>query len=92
MEAWDRYAWVTRTKPINQYSVDGDFSGWSIGMGSHSMIGRLYDKSLEIEISGKHYLMPLWIEAGWDVSAEANVWRLDLNSSGRFLLSSKCSP
>lgn len=77
MEAWDRHAWVTRAKTINQYSVDGDFSGWSIGMGSHSMIGRLYDKSLEIDVSGKHYLMPLWIEAGWDVSTEAHVWRLE---------------
>jgi hypothetical protein len=77
MESWDRHAWVTRAKTINQYAVEGQFSGWAIGMGSETMIGRLYDKLLEIESSHKQYLLPLWIEAGWDAEQEGHVWRLE---------------
>lgn len=77
MESWDRHAWITRAKTINQYAVEGQFSGWAIGMGSETMMGRLYDKLLEIEDSHKHYLLPLWIEAGWDAEQEGHVWRLE---------------
>lgn len=72
MESWDRHAWVTRVRSINGYSVDGKFTGWSIGQGG-SLSSRLYHKLLEIETSGKRYLLALWEEAGWDRSLP--VWR-----------------
>lgn len=74
MESWHRDAWVTRSEKINQYAVKGEFSGWSIGMGS-PMSARLYNKLLEIEDSKKYYLLPLWIAAGWNETTP--VWRLE---------------
>lgn len=74
MESWDRHAWVTRASKIHQYSVDGVFSGWSVGMGG-TMAARLYNKILEIATSNKGYLVPLWNEAGWDQSS--TIWRLE---------------
>lgn len=77
MESWDRHAWVTRAQTVNQYAVSGEFSGWSIGMGSEAMIGRLYDKLLEIASSNKAYLVPLWQEARWNPEQDGHVWRLE---------------
>lgn len=77
MESWDRHAWVTRAQTINQYAVGGEFSGWSIGTGSETMMGRLYNKLLEIIVSGKAYLISLWQEAGWNPETDGQVWRLE---------------
>lgn len=74
MEAWDRDAWVTRSDSINTYSVDKQFSGWAIGLGGDIAM-RLYDKLLEIEKSKKYYLIPLWINAGWNEGEP--IWRLE---------------
>jgi hypothetical protein len=74
MESWSREAWVTRAASINSYSVDGKFSGWAIGLGG-VIAGRLYDKSLEIETSGKTYLRDLWTMAIYE--PEQPVFRLE---------------
>jgi hypothetical protein len=74
MESWSRHAWVTRAHNIQSYSCQGQFSGWSIGLGG-VLAGRLYNKSLEIETSGKEYLKELWLKAGWD--GVTPVWRLE---------------
>jgi hypothetical protein len=74
MESWDRHAWVTRAHSVNQYSIGGAFSGWTVGLGS-VMAARLYDKLLEIVTSRKDYLIPLWKEAGWD--STSHVWRME---------------
>jgi hypothetical protein len=74
MDSWTRHAWVTRAASINTYSVDGKFSGWSVGSGG-IVSARLYDKLLEIQTSGKTYLLDVWRKAGWN---EGNpVWRLE---------------
>ena len=73
MESWDRHAWVTRAKRIDAHA-DGDFSGWSIGLGG-IISARLYDKTLEIEKSKKTYLHELWKTSGWD--GVSPVWRLE---------------
>lgn len=73
MESWDRHAWVTRAKRIDAHA-DGDFSGWSIGLGG-IISARLYNKTLEIEKSKKTYLFDLWRAAGWD--GKSAVWRLE---------------
>lgn len=75
MESWDRSAWVTRAHQINAYSVSGQFTGWTIGLGG-AIGARLYDKVLEVVTqSKKEYLFPLWKKAGWDGSTR--VWRLE---------------
>lgn len=75
MESWDRTAWVTRASHINAYSVSGQFSGWTIGLGG-PIAARLYDKVLEVvSQSKKEYLFPLWRQAGWD--GIGRVWRLE---------------
>lgn len=74
MESWTRHAWLTRATGINAYAVDGKFSGWSIGT-SGILSARLYNKRLEIEKSGKHYLFDLWRKVGWTEGEP--VWRLE---------------
>lgn len=74
MECWDSHAWVTRASSINAYAVSGQFSGWSVGLGG-IISARLYNKLLEIIVSGKEWIVPLWQKAGWDGSGL--VWRLE---------------
>lgn len=82
MESWDRHAWVTRSEKIEQYAVNGMFSGWSIGLGS-PMVARLYDKILEIVKSKKDYLIPLWEEAGWN--GDSRIWRMEFQFNREIL-------
>lgn len=88
MESWSREAWVTRAHTINSYSVKGRFSGWAIGLGG-IMAARLYDKTLELENSGKDYLKDLWAKAGWKEGQK--VWRLEFEIK-RELLTQKGIP
>ena len=67
-------AWITRAHQISKHTVQGRFSGWSIGA-SGKLSARLYDKTLEIQKSHKDYLKPLWMEAGWQEGQ--TVWRLE---------------
>jgi hypothetical protein len=76
MESWDRHAWITRASSINQYSVGGEFSGWTVGLGG-DMAARLYNKQLELISSGKYYLSELWQQAGWQPDSDGNVWRME---------------
>lgn len=71
---WDRRSWITRGRKVWAHAEDDDFSGWSIGMGG-IMSARLYNKSLEIEVTGKQYFKELWRKVGWD--GKATVWRLE---------------
>ncbi|WP_203468586.1 replication initiation factor [Dechloromonas sp. TW-R-39-2] len=74
MESWDRHAWVTRASSINAYAVSGNFSGWSVGLGG-VISARLYNKLLEIIVSGKDWILPLWQKAGWN--GQGVIWRLE---------------
>lgn len=74
MESWNRNSWVTRAHRIDSYSVKGQFSGWAIGLGG-VIACRLYDKTLELDVSGKTYLQELWAKAGWKKGQK--VWRLE---------------
>lgn len=82
MESWDRFAWVTRAHTVNSYSVQGKFSGWAIGLGG-VVACRLYDKTLELESSGKDYLKELWARTGWQEGQK--VWRLEFQFKREFL-------
>ena len=75
MEGWTRQSWVTRASAINAYSVDGRFSGWTVGQGS-DISGRLYDKTLEILVKRyRDYLPEVWRAGGWN--GEDRVWRCE---------------
>lgn len=67
-------AWVNRARKRTSHEDRGHLSGLSFGMGG-VIAGRLYDKTLEIESSGKTYLYDIWREAGWQ--GEQPVWRLE---------------
>lgn len=82
MDTWEREAWVTRASAISHYSVDQHFTGWAIGQGSQ-ISARLYDKTREIQKSGKGYLFPLWKAQGWDM--QTPVWRLEFQYKREFL-------
>jgi hypothetical protein len=82
MESWDRSAWVTRAHSLNQYSVQGNFSGWAVGLGG-VVACRLYDKTLELETSGKDHLKELWAKFGWQEGQK--VWRLEFEFKREFL-------
>lgn len=82
MDSWNRAAWVTRASRIDQHSAHQVFTGWSIGMGGE--IGaRLYDKTREIEFSGKTWAKALWRPHGWQEGQE--VWRLEFEFKREFL-------
>jgi hypothetical protein len=71
---WNEDAWICRARKISRYTDGETCSGWTIGLGGE--IGcRLYDKTLEIQKSGKDYLKALWHQAGWNPPAP--VYRLE---------------
>jgi hypothetical protein len=82
MESWSREAWVTRATEIHSYAVDGNFTGWTVGL--RGAIGcRLYDKVREIFASRKPWVMNQWIPAGW--TGGEPVWRLEFELKRDFL-------
>jgi hypothetical protein len=88
MESWNRTAWVTRASSINAYAVSGNFSGWSVGLGG-VISARLYNKLLEIVVSSKDWILPLWQKAGWD--AQGVIWRLEFELKREVLTQKKLS-
>jgi len=66
--------WVRRCRRFAQYYQGDRYSGLTFGAGNQ-LSCRLYDKTLEIEKSGKDYLHELWRERGWD--GVSPVWRLE---------------
>lgn len=83
---WDENAWVTKARSIARYTLGSLPTGWSIGM-KGSISARLYDKTLEIQKSGKDYLKALWYEAGWE--PEQSVFRLEFQLEREHLVSHK---
>ncbi len=88
MESWHREAWVTHAESINAYSIDGRFTGWSVGLGG-VVAGRLYDKLFEIDKSKKFYLIPLWEQANWQQGEP--IWRLEFEFKRQFLVQKNLS-
>lgn len=74
MNGWPKEAWVTRAGNVHAHWVGEAFTGWSIGLGG-IMSARLYNKTLEIQKSGKDYLWELWRKAG--LKPGETVWRLE---------------
>ncbi|WP_321276241.1 hypothetical protein [Thiomicrorhabdus indica] len=81
VEAIEINQWRTRAKQIDRFHQHKRPSGWRIGKGQ--VMGRLYNKSLEIQKSKKDYLLPLWDASGW--SGVADVWRMEFQMKREFL-------
>jgi hypothetical protein len=66
--------WITRAKIIDRYTVNREFSGFMIGAGG-VLSARLYNKTLELEKSGKYFFEDVWKRFGWQPGE--TVWRLE---------------
>ncbi len=65
---------ISRASVIRPYFTNHVLSGWDIGLGGN-LCARIYNKTLEIEKSGKGYLKGLWVKSGWD--GKQTVWRIE---------------
>jgi hypothetical protein len=65
IDEWPKDAWVTRGRRFSAHHVGDVFSGWTIALGG-DISARLYNKTLEIQSSGKDYLKPIWAAHGWE--------------------------
>lgn len=63
--------------PFARTHVQGRrFTGFTFGGGD--LLARLYDKTVEIQRSGKQWFVPKWQAAGWKSPEESgHVWRLE---------------
>lgn len=86
MHLFDSLGWVTRADNIDPHLVKGQFTGWNIGRGD--MSARLYDKTAEIKVSGKLYMLDVWRECGWDGSSP--VTRAEFQLRGEVLKQFGC--
>lgn len=66
--------WVKRSKKRSIHEEADQVTGISFGSGNE-VSARLYDKTREIQKSGKDYMKPLWSQEGWD--GESQVWRME---------------
>lgn len=82
MDSWHRSAWVTRAVEIHSYAKDQQFTGWTVGMGG-VIAARLYDKTKEIQHSGKTWASELWRPSGWEPGQA--VWRLEFEMKRDYL-------
>lgn len=73
--------WKTKASQIKTFYDNKKCSGFSIGKGNIS--ARIYNKLLEIQVSRKEYLLPLWLENGWN--GQQDVWRVEFQFRREFL-------
>lgn len=69
--------WVKRSKKRSIHEECDQITGISFG-GGNEISARLYDKTREIQKSGKDYVKPLWTMEGWD--GESQVWRMEFQA------------
>ena len=70
----DRRSWITRVDKIDAFWSGNRFNGWAIGRGG-DISARLYDKTIEIEVSRKDFFRALWSQKGWQSGQQ--VYRLE---------------
>jgi len=83
VESIEIQQWKTRATQIDRFHQHKRPSGWRIGKGQ--VMGRLYNKSLEIQKSKKDYLKPLWESNGWN--GVSDVWRMEFQMKRELLKS-----
>ncbi len=70
----DSTLWIRKAVGFHTHRAGNTFTGFSIGLGG-DISARLYNKTVEIEKSGKDYLKSVWEKRGWDKLR--CVWRLE---------------
>jgi hypothetical protein len=73
-ETIPRKNWVRRSRNRAIYETDDQVTGIMFG-GGGDISARIYDKTVELQKSGKEYLLSLWEQAGRDPARP--VWRLE---------------
>lgn len=71
------FAWIKRCRKRDIHEEGDRITGISFGPGNE-LSARLYDKTKEIEKSGKDYLKPLWEAHGWKEGE--TVWRMEFQT------------
>lgn len=64
LDQLERGDWVCRARDINDYGTVSHRTGFVFGRGG-DISARVYDKTVEIQRSGKDYMKTVWHEAGW---------------------------
>lgn len=77
-----RKEWISRADEKINHGGNVKLTGWTIGAGGN-ISSRLYDKTSEIEKTGKDYLKENWIVNGWQEEEQA--WRLEFQCKREFL-------
>ncbi|MDD3181488.1 MAG: hypothetical protein PHD48_01585 [Alphaproteobacteria bacterium] len=73
---------VCRSRKFVWYERIPIFTGFSIGLGG--VVGfRLYDKTEELRLRPRPYLLDMWKAAGWD--GKTKVWRAEFETKRPFL-------
>ena len=83
LEDWDRKAWVTRIRAKHCHAVGEEYTGWAIGTHADPSSLGLYNKTLEVEKSGKSYMYEVWDRADW--APWDAVWRAEARFRREYL-------
>lgn len=81
-EAVTKRCWVTWAEDMHSHWKGNVHTGWAMGYGGN-ISARLYNKTKEIEKSGKDYFKPIWELRGW--TEGQTVWRLEFQLRREFL-------
>jgi hypothetical protein len=89
LEVNDLRRFVSRARDRGLYSPEGEVwargrrtTGFRFGRGG--VVGRIYDKSIEVEVSGKGWMWEVW---GEDADHDLPVWRVEFECKREFLRS-----
>lgn len=86
--AIDSQSWVCRSTKRSEYRESDKLTGYVFGSGG-DIVGRLYDKTHEIELSDKLFFKDIWREFGWD--GEKQVWRMEFQVRQQVIKSLQCA-
>lgn len=71
----DAMRWTCRSNNRSEYHQNNQLRGFVFGQGGE-VVGRLYDKTKEIEVSEKGFFRDVWSDHGWN--KVDTVWRLEV--------------
>lgn len=84
----DPLSWICRSNKRSEYRESNILTGYVFGAGG-AIVGRLYDKTHEIELTEKGFFKDVWREFGWD--GEQRVWRLEFQVRQQVVKSIGCA-
>jgi len=72
------YSWISPARRIHQFWDGNVFTGWSIGQGG-DISARLYDKTIEINLSHKEWFKDIWKKQGWQEGQQIMRLEFEIN-------------